>query len=63
MSNANEQHLRACLGLADEMLALAERADAERTDDECGILWGILRDMAYRLRREAEKQLRATTDE
>ena len=60
MPNANEQHLRSCLHLADQMLSLAEKADADRTDDSCGILWGILRDMAYRLRREVEKQLRMT---
>jgi hypothetical protein len=53
MSNVNEQHLRSCLRLADQMLSLAEQADADRTDDSCGILWGILRDMAYHLRRAA----------
>jgi hypothetical protein len=51
MPKSNEQHLRACLSLADDMLSLAEEADRERTDDACALLWGLLRDMAYRLRR------------
>jgi hypothetical protein len=42
-----------------EMLALADEGDRDRDDDSCGILYGILRDTAYRLRelvrRECEK--------
>jgi hypothetical protein len=36
--------------LTNEMLALADEGDRDRNDDTCGILYGILRDMAYRLR-------------
>ncbi|MFH1843196.1 MAG: hypothetical protein ABIF77_08300 [bacterium] len=42
--------------LTREMLALADEGDRDRTDDSCGILYGILRDMAYRLRSLAEEE-------
>ena len=42
--------------LTREMLALADEGDRDRNDDSCGILYGILRDMAYRLRNLAEEE-------
>jgi hypothetical protein len=38
------------------MLALADRGDAEREDVGCGILYGILRDAAYKIRKAAEAE-------
>jgi len=38
------------------MLALADEGDRDRHDDSCGIIYGILRDMAYRLRKLAESE-------
>jgi hypothetical protein len=45
----NENLLRV-IRLTREMSALADEGDRSRDDDSCGILYGILRDMAYRLR-------------
>jgi hypothetical protein len=42
--------------LTREMLALADEGDRDRTDDSCGIVYGILRDTAYRLRKLAEEE-------
>ncbi len=42
--------------LTKEMLALADEGDRDRNDDSCGILYGILRDAAYRLRSLAEEE-------
>ena len=50
---ANE-NLRRLIRLTREMLALADEGDRDRLDDSCGILYGVLRDMAYRLRKTAE---------
>ncbi len=44
--------------LTKEMLALADEGDRDRIDDSCGILYGILRDTAYRLRGLAEEECR-----
>ncbi len=42
--------------MTNEMLALADDGDNARNDSSCGILYGILRDMAYRLRDLSERE-------
>ena len=42
--------------LTNEMLALADEGDEHRDDPACGIIYGILRDMAYQLRRLAQQE-------
>ncbi len=44
------------LRLTREMLALADEGDRDRNDASCGILYGIMRDTAYRLRKLAEEE-------
>ena len=46
------------LRLAEEMIALADQGDADREDVGCGVLYGILRDTAYKLKRLAEEEKR-----
>ena len=38
------------------MLALADEGDLDRNDDTCGIIYAILRDNAYRIRRLVEAE-------
>ncbi len=52
---ANE-NIRRLLRLSREMMALADEGDRDRLDDSCGIIYGILRDMAYRLRQLAQDE-------
>jgi hypothetical protein len=56
MSQMYNENLRRVLHLSREMLALADEGDQDRLDASCGILYGILRDMAYRLRKLAEEE-------
>jgi len=44
--------------LAEKMLDLADKGDALREDAGCGVLYGVLRDSAYKIRKlaEAEKE-------
>ncbi len=56
MSSPNNDNLRKVLRLTQEMLALADEGDRDRDDVSCGILYGILRDMAYRLRHLVEEE-------
>lgn len=58
MSQPSNTNLRRVLELTREMLALADEGDRDRTDDSCGILYGILRDSAYRLRALTEEECR-----
>ena len=44
------------LRLTREMLALADEGDRDREDSSCGIIYGILRDSAYRIRNLAEQE-------
>ncbi len=58
MSAAANENVRRVLSMTREMLALADDGDRDRDDQGCGILYGILRDAAYRLRGEAEEERR-----
>ena len=39
------------------MMVLADEGDENRQDKSCGVLYGSLRDTAYKLRRLAEKEV------
>jgi len=58
VANAADACLEKILELAEDMLALADAGDAARQDVGCGVLYGVLRDSAYKLRRltEAEQE-------
>ena len=56
MSKPFNKNLRRLLELTREMIALADEGDRDRDDDSCGILYGILRDSAYRLRSLTEEE-------
>ena len=56
MSSPQNDNLKKILTLTREMLALADEGDESRDDATCGILYGILRDSAYKLRRLAEME-------
>jgi hypothetical protein len=56
-------HVRPCnlhiidtLNLVEEMIYLADRGDADREDIGCGILYGVLRDSAFKLKKLAEEE-------
>ena len=53
-----DKNLKSALQLADKMIELANKGDAEREDTGCGILYGVLLDSAYKLKKlaECEKQ-------
>lgn len=56
---ACDEHIIRTLELTEEMIDLADRGDADREDTGCGVLYGILRDSAYKLRQLAEKEREA----
>jgi hypothetical protein len=49
-------HIIKTLRLVEEMMELADRGDADREDNGCGILYGVLRDSAYKLKKLAEEE-------
>ena len=38
------------------MIDLADQGDVDREDNGCGILYGVLRDSAYQLKKLAEEE-------
>ena len=44
------------LKLVDEMIYLADQGDVDREDNGCGILYGVLRDSAFKLKKMAEEE-------
>lgn len=56
-SDKPQENLRSVLQMCEQMLALANEGDAHRQDAGCGVVFGTLRDMAYKIRSLAEKEL------
>lgn len=54
-----DQNIIQTLAIVDEMLKLAEKGDNEREDTGCGIMYGLMRDSAYKIRQLAEKEKQA----
>lgn len=59
MGNATDECLKKTLELVERMLELADNGDASREDVGCGVLYGVLRDSAYKLKRLAEAEQEA----
>ena len=53
---ACDNNIKSTLQLAAEMIKLANKGDVEREDNGCGIMYGILRDSAYKLKQLAETE-------
>ena len=58
MPSANDC-IKQTLKLADLMLQLADEGDAARQDVGCGVLYGVVRDAAYRIKKLAEAERQA----
>jgi hypothetical protein len=52
----NNENLLRVLRLTREMMLLADQGDEARQDDGCGVLYGTLRDSAYKIRKLAEQE-------
>jgi hypothetical protein len=50
------QCIKKTLELADLMLQVVDEGDAARQDVGCGVLYGVLRDSAYRIKKLAEAE-------
>ena len=58
MKRCNEA-LRKTLKLTELMNAVADEGDSLREDVGCGVLYGILRDSAFKIRKLAEEEVQA----
>jgi len=51
-----DENLKSTLQLTDKMFELASKGNVEREDTECAILYGVLLDSAYKLKKLAEHE-------
>lgn len=56
---ACDHNIKITLDLVEDMIKLAEKGDNDRNDNGCGILYGILRDAAYKIKQVAEMEREA----
>ena len=49
-----DRNIKKTIQLTEDMIELADRGDVERDDTGCGILYGIVRDSAYKIKKLAE---------
>lgn len=56
---ACNKNIEKTLKLVGEMIDLANSGDLDRDDVGCGVLYGILRDSAYRIKKIAEQEKNA----
>jgi hypothetical protein len=57
MARPYNRNIVRVLRLSRTMMLLADRGDESRKDAGCGVLYGMLRDSAYKLRLLAEKEI------
>lgn len=52
----SDEMLEKTIELTGKMVELADLGDEARNDTGCGVLYGLLRDSAYKIRRAAEQE-------
>ena len=56
MASAYNEHIVEVLEMARQLLILADMGNLDSEDDGCGVLYGIVRDCAYKIRAQAERE-------
>ena len=59
MDNQCDIYISEALRIADSLMELAGNGEMHIEDNGCAILFGVMRDCAHKMKRQAELQLRA----
>ena len=51
-----DETIKNTIAISERMLKIADQGDMVREDSGCGILYGVLRDSAYKIRKLAEAE-------
>ncbi len=51
-----DRNIKRTIELSQKMIQLANQGDKDREDTGCGVLYGVLRDAAYKILQLAEKE-------
>ncbi len=60
MERKCNKHLKEALDLARSLIILADDGERDSEDDSCSLLYGIVRDCAYRIKKDAECEVENT---
>ncbi len=56
MTKTCNKHIKRALGAAKTLIVLADEGEAASQDDGCVVLYSVVRDCAYKIRAEAERE-------
>ena len=59
MKRRCNRHIRETLELVKKLNLLADQGDLDSEDDGCRVLFGVVRDCAYKIRAQAEREREA----
>jgi hypothetical protein len=59
MTRPCNDKIRQTLDLVERMIVIADEGDLGREDAGCGVLYGVLRDSAFKIKRLAEEEKEA----
>ena len=54
-----DETIKNAISIAEMMLKIADEGDMVREDNGCGVLYGVLRDSAFKIRKLAEAEKNA----
>jgi len=54
-----DETIKNTISIAEMMLKIADEGDMVREDNGCGVLYGVLRDSAFKIRKLAESEKNA----
>lgn len=56
MNNGANIHIKEALEISRKLTILADEGEASSRDDGCSVLYGVIRDCAYKIRGRAERE-------
>lgn len=54
-----DRHILEALELCRQLIIVADEGERDARDDSCVVLYGVVRDCAYKMRRQAEREREA----
>jgi len=59
MKELCNKHIKETLDLVRSLIILADEGESDSQDDGCRLLYGVIRDCAYKIKYEAEREIDA----
>ena len=56
MNSTCNRHIREALEISRRLTILADQGEASSRDDGCAVLYGVVRDCAYKIKARAERE-------